>query len=165
MVGGAGSIRCCWLAVRLAGAVCSACGSTAGAATCGTGHAAPPVCSAWAQLCSCPKPPTGTQSAAGAASSVTGVKAVLAAQGVMVSTQEIADGAWRQLLPSCCPWLLCLAWLPPACIGPASPLPSTPANATLRLLPAPLLACLAVLKGLDESGVLMLDGEEFYLTH
>jgi DNA replication licensing factor MCM3 len=53
------------------------------------------------------------QGAAGAASSVTGVKAVLAAQGVMVSTQEIAD----------------------------------------------------VLKELDESGALMLDGEEFYLTH
>lgn len=48
---------------------------------------------------------------------------------------------------------------------PSQPPPLPPANATLRLLPAPLLACLAVLKGLDESGVLMLDGEEFYLTH
>lgn len=38
------------------------------------------------------------QSAAGAASSVTGVKAVLAAQGVMVSTQEIADGELKLYL-------------------------------------------------------------------
>lgn len=69
-----------------------------------------PACSSWAwQTCPFTRCPSSAlalaltpQSAAGAASSVTGVKALLAAQGVMVSTQEIADGgcllvlvAWR----------------------------------------------------------------------
>lgn len=138
------------------------------------------------------------QGASGAACSVTGVKAVLAAGGVMVSTAEIHAGesrggsgvAGREVLqqgrsrraqrgvgagmrcgaggsawvggsravprgahlPSDV-WQQLRAWV----VGGTSPPLHPP-------LPS-LLSSTAVLQSLDGDGKIMLDGEEFYITH